>query len=82
MPEIDALLDRQRLLARVLNRGADADADRVNVTSPAGADADPDMPSLREGLRDSADSDRSVAVAGNNSGIVSTGDGAKNTLHQ
>ena len=84
MPEIDALLDRQRLLARVLNRGAgaDADADRVNVTSPAGADAGPDMPSLREALRDSADSDRSVAVAGNNSGIVSTGDGAKNTLHQ
>ena len=25
---------------------------------------------------------RSVALAGNNSGIISTGDGAKNTLHQ
>ncbi|WP_406276194.1 hypothetical protein OHT93_31675 [Streptomyces sp. NBC_00191] len=100
MPEIDALLDRQRLLARVLKRGADADPDRVNVTSPADAGADRDMRALREALRDSpgladelsallperpavqADGDRSVAIAGNNSGIISTGDGAKNTLHQ
>ncbi|MGW1490279.1 hypothetical protein [Streptomyces sp. NPDC002402] len=91
MPEIDALLDRQRLLARVLYRGADADPDRVNVTGPADAGADRDMPALRraelgiaprEALRDSADGDRSVAIAGNNSGIISTGDGAKNTLHQ
>ncbi|MCX4585217.1 hypothetical protein [Streptomyces sp. NBC_01481] len=91
MPEIDALLERQRLLARVLNRGADADPDRVNVTSPADANADRDMLALRraelgiaprEALRDSAGGERSVAIAGNNSGIVSTGDGAKNTLHQ
>ncbi|MFF3397784.1 hypothetical protein ACFYW6_04615 [Streptomyces sp. NPDC002659] len=106
MPEIDALLDRQRQLARILNGGADAEADtdRVNVTSPAdedaGAGADRDMPASREAPRDSAgladellallperpaaqaDGERSVAVAGNNSGIISTGDGAKNALHQ
>ncbi|MBT2391773.1 hypothetical protein J7E87_20630 [Streptomyces sp. ISL-1] len=101
----------QRLLARILNRGADADADpvRVTVTSLADAGADRDMLALRraelrialrEVLRDSpgladelsamlperpavqADAERSVALAGNNSGIISTGDGAKNTLHQ
>ncbi|WP_328666786.1 hypothetical protein OG905_07130 [Streptomyces sp. NBC_00322] len=113
MPEIDALLDRQRLLARVLSRGADADADPVRSTDTSLADADAgadrDMPAvrreelgiaLREALRDSpgfadelsallperpavqADGERGVAVAGNNSGIISTGDGAKNTLHQ
>ncbi|MEU3917565.1 hypothetical protein [Streptomyces sp. NPDC029004] len=102
MPEIDALLDRQRLLARILNGGADAEADtdRVNVTSPAGAGADRDMPASREAPRGShgladelsallperpavqAGGERSVALAGNNSGIISTGDGAKNTLHQ
>ncbi|MFH9969610.1 hypothetical protein ACH4PR_51765 [Streptomyces mirabilis] len=101
----------QRLLARILNRGADADADpvRVTVTSLADAGADRDMLALRraelrlalrDALRDSpslahelsallperpavqADGERSVALAGNNSGIISTGDGAKNTLHQ
>ncbi|MFI2347461.1 hypothetical protein ACH492_10495 [Streptomyces sp. NPDC019443] len=99
----------QRLLARILNRGADADPVRVTVTSLADAGADRDMLALRraelrialrDALRDSpgladelsallperpalqADGERSVALAGNNSGIISTGDGAKNTLHQ
>ncbi|WP_405804819.1 hypothetical protein OG729_06340 [Streptomyces sp. NBC_00210] len=103
----------QRLLARILNRGVDADADpvRATVTSLADADAGADRDmlalrraelriALREALRDSpgladelsallperpavqADGERSVALAGNNSGIISTGDGAKNTLHQ
>ncbi|MFK4221555.1 hypothetical protein [Streptomyces sp. NPDC019890] len=101
----------QRLLARILNRGADADPVRVSVTSLADADAGADRDmlalrraelriALREALRDSpgladelsallperpvvqADGERSVALAGNNSGIISTGDGAKNTLHQ
>ena len=110
MPEIDALPDRQRLLARILNGGADAEADtdRVTVTSPADAGADPDagagadrdMLASQEPPRDSpgladelsallpersavqAGGERGVAVAGNNSGIISTGDGAKNTQHQ
>ena len=103
VPEIDVLLDRQRLLARILNGGggadAEADTDRVNVTSPSDAGGDRDMPASREALRDSrnltdepsallperpavqAGGERSVALAGNNSGIISTGDGAKNTLH-
>ena len=103
----------QRLLARILNRGVDADADpvRATVTSLADADAGADRDilalrraelriALREALRDSpgladelsallperpavqADGERSVALAGNNSGIISTGDGAKNALHQ
>ncbi|WP_406398348.1 hypothetical protein OH805_05265 [Streptomyces sp. NBC_00879] len=98
MPDIDALLERQRLLARILNRDADPDADPdpVPVTATSVADTGAD----REALSDSpsladehsallperpaaqADGERSVAVAGNNSGIISTGDGAKNTLHQ
>ncbi|WP_406302028.1 hypothetical protein OHA61_05660 [Streptomyces sp. NBC_00885] len=94
MPDIDALLDRQRLLARILNADADADPVRSAAASPADTGTD------REALRDSpgpadelsallperpaaqADGERSVAVAGNNSGIISTGDGAKNALHQ
>ncbi|TQK42524.1 hypothetical protein FBY35_3942 [Streptomyces sp. SLBN-118] len=113
MLEIEELLERQRLLARILNRGAGAGADPVGVTvtSPADAGADEDRDvlasrrtesgtALGETLRDvpgladelsgllperpnvQTDGERSVAVAGNNCGIISTGDGAKNALHQ
>ena len=37
---------------------------------------------LRERPAVQADGDRSVALGGDNSGIISTGEGAKNTLHQ
>ncbi|MFJ3306662.1 hypothetical protein ACIPSA_26775 [Streptomyces sp. NPDC086549] len=99
----------QRLLARILHRGADPDPVRAGLTGLAGAGTDRDVLALRraelrialrDALRDSpgladqlaellpeppavqAGGERSVALAGNNSGIISTGDGAKNTLHQ
>ncbi|MFH8474128.1 hypothetical protein [Streptomyces sp. NPDC018000] len=98
----------QRLLARILNRGADADPVRATVVGLADVGADQDMRALRQAelriaLRDLLSSapgladelsallperpavqavgERGVAVGGNNSGIISTGDGAKNTLH-
>ena len=105
----------QRLLGRILNRGADTDPDsdpvRATVVRLADAGGDRDVLALRRAefrialrtaLRNSpdlveeisdllsqppppavqADGERGVAVVGNNSGIISTGDGAKNTLHQ
>ncbi|MEE1736848.1 hypothetical protein [Streptomyces sp. BE147] len=99
----------QRLLARVMNRGANADAVEASVTGLAEAGEDRDVYGLRRmelriALRDAlrehpgladelsallpegpaaqAGGERSVAVAGNSSGIISTGDGAHNTLHR
>jgi hypothetical protein len=99
----------QRLLARVLRRGPEADPVRVTVAGLADVGADRDMLALRraelrialrDALRDSpgladelsallperpavqAVGERSVAVAGDNNGTISTGDGAKNTPPQ
>lgn len=97
----------QRLLTRVMNRGANADAVQISVAGLAEAGDDRELGELRRmelriALRDAlrehpglaeelsallpegpaaeARGERSVALTGNNSGIISTGDGARNTL--